>query len=45
MCKVNEPRRGSCKLVHTSLIIRKIKLVAYIFYLGFDQNFEEKSYI
>ena len=45
---MNEPRRGSCKLcqgpnvVYTSINIRKIKFIAYI-YIHFNQNVDEKS--
>ena len=48
--KVNEPQRGPCKLcsqpimVYTSINIRKIKFIAYI-YIYFNQNLDEKSYI
>ena len=54
-CKVNELRRGSCKLrfmqtllathaVYTSINIRKFKFIAYI-YIRLSKNLDAKSYL
>ena len=51
-CKVNETRRGSCKIcrqpsvVYISINIRKNKFIAYMYiYIPFNQSHDENFYI